>query len=111
MSTSTGKDNDEYVTLRLECRNQVRVTTYGTVDLKIPRANRRRVRACWTKESSLVEFLHGSGRIDWGESKSVLASELLVDVRELSDSYHAYRCRWNPDAKAWEFEKAEGDGD
>ena len=110
------KDGDEmakkkkkvsYVTLRLECRKQVVVTTFGTVDLKVPRPSRRRIRTCWTRQSPLAEFLHGSNCIEWGESTSRSLSDLIMRVEEIPDSEEAYRFRWNPETKAWEFERGD----
>jgi hypothetical protein len=111
MSSSEKKEKDEYVTLRVKCRKSVYVTTYGTVDLKVPRANRRRVRSSWTMQSHLVEGLDGSHCIEWGESTPGCSTELIVGVETLPESDQAYRCRFNQKTKRWELEEAEGDGD
>jgi hypothetical protein len=109
MNSSKEKDGDEYVTLRLACRKQVVVTTYGTVEVTIPKGNRRRVGKSWDKESRLVEFCDTSNCVEWRASESSHPSHLITYVKRLPDSDHGYRCRWNLETKAWEFEKAEGD--
>lgn len=111
MSTSEKKGKDEYVTLRVKCFKQVVVTTYGTVEVTIPKANRRRVKQSWDKVSRLVEFCDTSNCIEWGPSELSLPSHLITYVKRLPDSDHGYRCRWNLETKAWEFEKAKVDGD
>lgn len=111
MNSSKEKDGDEYVTLRLACRKQVVVTTIGTVEVTIPKGNRRRVRKSWDKESRLVEFCDTSNRVEWRASESSHPSHLITFVKRLSDCDQACRCRWNADAKTWEFEEAESEGD
>jgi hypothetical protein len=111
MSAAKKKGKDEYVTLRLEVRKSVYVTTYGTVNLKVPRANRRRISPSWRKVSQFAAFLDQSNCIEWSETKPGCWSHLLIDVETLPDSDQAYRCRFNPETKEWEREEAEGEGD
>jgi hypothetical protein len=93
-----------YVTLRVQCRKTEVVTTYGTVDVRVPRANRRRVRPSWMKESQLVELLDDTKCIAWGERKSGYPSDLIVGVEILFDGVHGHRCRFNPETKRWEVD-------
>jgi hypothetical protein len=96
-----------YYTFRLECKKTVVVTTKGTVDVKIPRGNQRRIRNGKYKPSLFAEFLNASNCIEWGKGEESYPTELVTDVELLSDSDQAYRCRWNRDTKKWEFEFGE----
>lgn len=108
MASKQNKDDQEYVTLRLQCRKQVVVTTYGTVDVKIPRANRRRIRDSEYKPSRFAEFLDRSNCIEWGESESSHSAEWVKGIEKLADSDQSYRCHWNADTKTWHFEFGDG---
>jgi len=100
--------DDEYVTLRLQCWKRVVVTTYGTVEVTIPKGNRRRVGKSWDKESRLVELCDTSNCVEWRASESSHPSHLITYVKRLPDSDQAYRCRFNPETKEWEFVFGDG---
>jgi hypothetical protein len=100
--------DDEYVTLRLECKKSVYVTTTGYVDIKVPRANRRRIRPNYGNLSQFAEWLDQSNCIEWAENKPGYWSHLLWDVKQLPDSDQAYRCRFNPKTQEWEFVFGDG---
>jgi hypothetical protein len=95
--------DDEYVTLRIQCRKQTLVTTEGTVDVKVPRANRAALRPGTLKGGVLVATLNRHHCIDWGKSKPRDMPEKLVSVENLPDSDQAYRCRAVGDGSEWEF--------
>ena len=95
--------DDEYVTLRLECHKSVYVTAVGFVDVRVPKANRRRIRPNYGQSSQFAVWLDQSNCIEWGQNKPGCWSNLLVEVEQLSDSDQAYRCRFNPETKEWEF--------
>jgi hypothetical protein len=95
---------DEYVTLRLECWKRVVVYTTGYVDLKVPKANRRRIRPAWRQVSTITQSLDQSNCIEWAESDPGRCEHLLTDVKTLPDSDQAYRCRFNPETKEWEVD-------
>jgi hypothetical protein len=102
-----GGGDDEYVTLRIQCRKQTMVTTEGTVDVKVPRANRAALRPGSYKGGNLVATLNRHHCIDWGDSEPRDMPKKVVSVENLPDSDQAYRCRWNTDTNKWEFEFGE----
>jgi hypothetical protein len=108
MATNKKKEkDDEYVTLRLECIK--RSMQVGFVDVRVPKANRRRIRPDWRNTSQFAEWLDQSNCIEWAENKPGFCSHLLWDVKQLSDSDQAYRCRFNPETQEWEFVFGDGD--
>lgn len=99
--------DDEYVTLRIQCRKQTVVTTEGTVDVKVTRANRAALRTGSYKGGNLVATLNRHHCIEWGESKPFDMPKKVVSVENLPDSDQAYRCRSVGDGTEWEFEFGE----
>jgi hypothetical protein len=101
--------DDEYVTLRLRCIKSNYSTQVGFVDVRVPRANRRQIRAALRKVSPIAQRLGESNCIEWRDNDPLRCRHLLVDVEQLPDSDQAYRCRFNRETREWEFVFGDGD--